>query len=102
MVMCKLPVPRRPTVWIKVGQGPIALAVGAGGGCLDSFTIHYLFSPSPSLWKTARYRLQYCLKGQTVSNPKITNHPNHKAGTHCQSKANVIFSKVFTALKVTF
>ena len=24
-------------IWIKVGQWPIALAVGAGGGCLDIF-----------------------------------------------------------------
>ena len=24
-------------IWIRVGQGPIALAVGAGGGCLDVF-----------------------------------------------------------------
>ena len=24
-----------PTIWITVGQGPTALAVGAGGGCLD-------------------------------------------------------------------
>ena len=31
----KLSVPGRPTIWINVGQGPIALAVGAGGGCLD-------------------------------------------------------------------
>ena len=27
----KLPLPRRPTIWITVGQGPTALAVGAGG-----------------------------------------------------------------------
>ena len=27
----KLPVPRRPTILITVGQGPIALAVGAVG-----------------------------------------------------------------------
>ena len=27
----KLPVPGRPTIWITVGQGPTALAVGAGG-----------------------------------------------------------------------
>ena len=33
----KLPVPGRPTSWIIVGQGPTALAVGAGGGCLDNF-----------------------------------------------------------------
>ena len=31
MVLGKLPVPGRPTIWMKVGQGPIALAVGAGG-----------------------------------------------------------------------
>ena len=24
-------------IWILVGQGPIALAIGAGGGCLDIF-----------------------------------------------------------------
>ena len=51
-------------VWIRVGQGPTGLAVGAGGGCLDIFTLIYLFSPlSRSLWKTTRYRLKYCLKG---------------------------------------
>ena len=56
MVLGKLPVPGRPTiwgggcrvvrwswvnyqcrgvllVWIRVGQGPTALVVGAGGGC---------------------------------------------------------------------
>ena len=32
MVLGKLPVPGRPTIWMIVGQGPIALAVGAGGG----------------------------------------------------------------------
>ena len=31
-------------VWMIVGQGPIALAVGAGGGGLDIFTLIYLFS----------------------------------------------------------
>ena len=45
MVLGKLPVPGRPTIWIIVGKGPIALAVGAGGGCLDIFTLLYLFSP---------------------------------------------------------
>ena len=59
MVLGKLPVPGRPTIWITVGQ-----VVGAGGGCLDIFTLSYPFSPlSPSLWETARYRLKYCLKG---------------------------------------
>ena len=35
MVLGKLPVPGRPTIWMIVGQGPTALAVGAG--CLDIF-----------------------------------------------------------------
>ena len=60
MVLGKLPAPGRPT---------ILLTVGAGGGCLDIFTLIYPFSPlSPSLWETARYRLKYCLKGPL--NPK--------------------------------
>ena len=37
MVLGKLPVPGRPTIWMTVGQGPTALAVGAGGDCLDVF-----------------------------------------------------------------
>ena len=69
MVLGQLPVPGRPTIWITVGQGPTALTVGAGGGCLDIFTLLYHFSPlSPSLWETVRYRLKYCLKGPL--NPK--------------------------------
>ena len=69
MVLGKRPVPGRPTIWITVGQGPTALAVGASGDCLDIFTRIYPFSPlSPSLWETARYRLKYCLKGPL--NPK--------------------------------
>ena len=39
----KLPVLGRPTIWITVGQGPTALTVGAGGGCLDIFTLIYPF-----------------------------------------------------------
>ena len=63
-------------VWIRVGQGPIALAVGAGGGCLDIFTLIYPFSSlSPSLWETPRYRLKYCLKGSL--SPKTTNQPTN-------------------------
>ena len=68
---------------IIVGQGPIALAVGAGGGCLDIFSLIYHFSfLSPSLWETARYRIKYCLKGPlsskqstnsvVVTSPKLT------------------------------
>ena len=76
MVLGKLPVPWRPTIWITVGQGSIALEVGAGGGCLNIFTLFYPYSTlSPSLWETARYRLKYCLKGPL--NPKQPTNPRH-------------------------
>ena len=74
MVQGKLPVPGRPTIWIIVGHGLTALAVGAGG-YLDIFIFIYPFFPlSPSLWETARYRQKYCLKGPL--NPKPTNQRN--------------------------
>ena len=51
-------------IWIIVGQGPIALAVGAGGGCLDIFKFVY-FSPFfLPLSETARYRLKCVSKGR--------------------------------------
>ena len=79
---CKLPVPGRPTILITVGQGPTALAAGAGW-------IVWTFFPSSviSLFLLplsrggggggggARYRLKYCLKGPL--NPhQPTNQPN--------------------------
>ena len=91
MVLGKLPVPGRPTIWMTVGQGPTAFAVGAGGGCLDIFTLIYLFSPlSLSLWETARYRLKYCLKGPL--NPKQPTNQTF------QLKASSIFHQVLLIL----
>ena len=64
-------------IWITVGQGPAALAVGAGEGCLDIFSLVYHFSfLSPSLRETARYRLKYCLKGPLSPN-QPTNQIKH-------------------------
>ena len=54
MVLGKLPVPGRHTIWITVGQGPTAHAVGVDGGCLDIFTLICPFFPlSPSLLEMA-------------------------------------------------
>ena len=65
-------------IWIIVGQGPIALAVGAGGGCLDIFSLIYHFSfLSPSLWETARYRLKYCLKGPLSPKQPTNQRPTN-------------------------
>ena len=50
MALGKLPVPGRPATWMTVGQAPIVLAMGAGGVCLNIFTLVCPFSPlSPSL-----------------------------------------------------
>ena len=57
MVLGKPPVPGRPILWITVGQGPTALAVGSGGGCLDfcllssipSFLFLSLFGRRPDI-----------------------------------------------------
>ena len=43
MVLGKLPVPGRPTIWLIVRQGPIALAVGAGG-VVWTFLLSSVFS----------------------------------------------------------
>ena len=75
MVLGKLSGPERPTIWMTVGHGPTALAVGAAGGCLDILTLLYLFSPlSSSIWETARYRLKYCLK-EPLNPKQPTNQP---------------------------
>ena len=49
--------------------------MGAGGSCLDIFSLvyHFIFL-SPSLWVTARYRLKYCFKGP-LSPKQPTNQP---------------------------
>ena len=94
MALGKLPVSGRPTIWITVGQGPTALVVGAGGGCLDIFTLIYPFpSLSPSLWETARYRLKYCLKG-----PLSPNQPtNHQTADKARNSKIVRISEVIVS-----
>ena len=68
MVLGKLPVPRRPTIWMIVGQGSTALPVGAGG-VVWTFLLFsiFFFSISHSLWETE-------ILSQRAVKP-ITNHP---------------------------
>ena len=49
MVLGKLPVPGRPTIWITVGQGPTALASRCGLGLFEHFYSHLSFVSSFSL-----------------------------------------------------
>ena len=64
MVLGKLPVPGVLLIWIIVGQGPTALAVGAGGRCLDICSLVYHFSYCFSVCLSARYRLNTVSKGR--------------------------------------
>ena len=60
-------------IWIIIGQGPIALSVGVGKGCLDIFSLVCLSFFCVSISSgTARYKLKYCLKGPL--NPKQPTH----------------------------
>ena len=82
-------------IWITVGQGPTVLAVGAGGGCLDIFSLVYHFSfLSPSLWETARCRLKYCLKGplspKQPTNQQLINHINSTARIAQSAKSDTL------------
>ena len=42
--MGNLPVPGVLLIWIKVGQGPTVLTVGAGGGCFCIFFLSSIIS----------------------------------------------------------
>ena len=59
--------------WMKVGQGPNALAVGAGGVVWTFFISSIISLLSPSSWEAAQYRLKYCLKGPLTLNNLPTN-----------------------------
>ena len=62
--------------WITVGQGPIVLAVGVGGGCLDIFFSHLslLFSFSLSLEDGS---ILTEILSQRAVKPKTTNQIWH-------------------------
>ena len=66
MALGNLPVPGRPTIWMVVR--PTALAVGAGGGCLDPFSICLpLFGRRPDMTD---------ILSQRAVKPKTTNQPS--------------------------
>ena len=74
MVLGKLQVPGRPTIWMIVAQGPAALAVGAAG-VVWTFLLSSIFS--------FLSRLKYCLKG-----PLSPKQP-----TKTQDFSNMVFPK---------
>ena len=69
--------PGRPSILITVGQGPIALAVGAGGSGLDIFTLIYPFS-SFSLF-LGDGPIETEILSQRAVKPKTTNNLGQKS-----------------------
>ena len=62
MVLGKLPVLGRPTNLDYSRARAYCPCSRCGWGLFGYFFSHFS-SLSPSLWETARYRLEYCLKG---------------------------------------
>ena len=60
---------------LRKSESETALAVGAGGGCLDILLSPILSPLSPSLLEMAQYRLKYCLK-EPLNPKQPTNQPN--------------------------
>ena len=65
MVLGKRPVPGHPTSLITVGQGPTALAVGAGG-VVWTFLLPSILSP---------FKIKTEILSQRAVKPKTTNQP---------------------------
>ena len=76
MVLGNLTVPGRLLlIWIKVGQGPITLAVGAGEGCLGIFFVYLSSFLSPSLGDGS---ILIEILSQKAVKPKTTNQPTNQ------------------------
>ena len=68
---------KRPTNLYYSRARAYCACCGCGCGCLDIFFYHLSFFFLP-LWKTARYRLKFCLKGPLSPPPqKKTKKNNH-------------------------
>ena len=74
MVLGKLQVPGRPTIWITSGLGPTALAVGADRGCFGHFYSHLSVLSSFSL-SLGDGPIETEKLSQRAVKPKTTNQP---------------------------
>ena len=66
MVLGKLPVPVRRTNLDDSTARAYFACSRCGWRLFGHFTLYHFTSLSPSLWKTARYGLKYCLKGPLI------------------------------------
>ena len=72
MALGKLPVPRHLTIWMIVGQGSIALAVGAGGCGLIIFSSIFSFLFLPLFGKRPDIDRKTVSKGRLTQNNQPT------------------------------
>ena len=85
MVLGKLPAPGRPTNLNNSRARAYCACSMCGWGLFGLFSLSCRFSLlSPSRWKSARYRLKYCLKG-----PLSPKQPTNQSGF------NWYFSPIF-------
>ena len=83
MVLGKLPVPGLPTDLDNSRARVDCACNRCLLGCLDNFTLVCHFSLFLTLWETARYRLNYCLKGPL--NPKQPTNQLVLCRRHCKA-----------------
>ena len=62
-------------IWVRVGQGPTALTVGADGGCLDIFSLVYHFSLISFSLSLGDGPIKTEILSQRAVKPKTTNQP---------------------------
>ena len=62
-------------IWIIVGQGPIALAVGAGDFCLGIFSLHLCILFSSSSLENGPIETE--ILSHRAVKPKTTNQPSN-------------------------
>ena len=96
MVLGTLSVQGRPDDLDNSRDGPTALAVGAGLGCLVFFLSSIISLLSPYLREMALYRLKYCLKG-LLSPKQPTNQPTNDNNT----RINIYDSLLLVVCEIT-
>ena len=86
--------PGRPTIWMIVGQGPIALAVGAGGGCMYIFT---LLCPFLSLGDSLIWTEIVSLRAAKL---KTTNQPSCPLDANLGWMGDFVFHRPVNSISV--
>ena len=95
MVLGKLQVPGRPTIWMK--EGPIALAVGACGGCLD-ISLSSIFSLfPPPLFQVLSGGAMVLGKLSVPRRPTNLDYSRARASCAC-SRCGRVFGHFFSCL----